>query len=34
MDVGGGGPGLTWNFVVVGKSLQNSPKPMLIFWST
>ena len=26
------GPGLTRNFVVVGKSSQNSPKPGLIFW--
>ena len=28
------GPGLTRNFVVVGKSSQNSPKPVLIFWSS
>ena len=28
------GPGLTRNFVVVGKSTQNSPKPVLIFWSS
>ena len=28
------GPCLTRNFVVVGKSSQNSPKPVLIFWSS
>ena len=27
------GPGLTRNFLFVGKSSQNSPKPVLIFWS-
>ena len=28
------GPGLSRNFVVVEKSSQNSPKPVLIFWSS
>ena len=28
------GPGLTRNFVVVGKSSQNSFKPVQIFWSS
>ena len=28
------GAGLTRNFVVVGKSSQNCPKPVLIFWSS
>ena len=28
------GPGLTRFFVVVGKSSQNSPKPVVIFWSS
>ena len=28
------GPGLTRNFVFVGKSSQNSSKPALIFWSS
>ena len=39
MEVGGwvqvrSGPGLTRIFVVVGKSSQISPEPVLIFWST
>ena len=28
------GPGLTRNFFLLGKSAQNSPKPVLIFWSS
>ena len=34
MEVGGLGPGLTRNLCVCGKSSQNSPKPVLIFWSS